>query len=135
MRWQAVVMLAVALGGVSSVAHAAGDAAAGERVFARCKQCHTLESGKNRVGPSLAGVVGRPAGSVPGFNYSPDYPAAGAKGLSWTEETIAKYLANPRQFIADFLGKPDAKSRMAFSVSNAKDRDDVAAYLKRAPSQ
>ena len=111
----------------------AADPAAGEKVFARCKQCHTLEPGKNRVGPSLAGVFGRKAGVVVGFNYSAEYPAAGAKGLAWNEEALDKYLANPRKFLVEYLGKPDAKTRMVFMLPKADERENIIAYLKQNP--
>ncbi|MEN9932628.1 MAG: hypothetical protein RIS17_1201, partial [Pseudomonadota bacterium] len=56
--------------GEVSLASLTGDASKGERVFAQCKACHVAEPGVNRVGPSLHGVIGRKAGTVPGFNYS-----------------------------------------------------------------
>ncbi|HJS30506.1 MAG TPA: c-type cytochrome [Alphaproteobacteria bacterium] len=111
----------------------AADPAAGEKVFARCKQCHTLEPGKNKVGPSLAGVFGRKAGEVAGFNYSAEYPAAGEKGLSWNEEALDKYLANPRKFLVEYLGKPDAKTRMVFMLPKADERANIIAYLRQNP--
>ena len=111
----------------------AADPAAGEKVFARCKQCHTLEPGKNKVGPSLAGVFGRKAGEVAGFNYSAEYPAAGAKGLAWNEEALDKYLANPRKFLVEYLGKPDAKTRMVFMLPKADERANIIAYLRQNP--
>lgn len=60
---------APAAGGVT-LAGLTGDAANGQKIFGQCRTCHVVEPGVNRVGPSLHGVVGRTAGSVPGFNYS-----------------------------------------------------------------
>jgi cytochrome c len=128
-------ILVVALLTIAAGARAEGDAAAGAKVFARCMQCHTLEPGKNRVGPSLAGVFGRAPGAVEGFNYSPEYREAAAKGLRWSEDALVKYLENPRRFLADFLGQPTAKTRMAFTLPKAEERQNVVAYLKQAASK
>lgn len=59
-----------ALAAFSSPALADGDAAKGKKVYNKCKACHTLEEGKNKAGPSLAGVIGRAAAAVDGFKYS-----------------------------------------------------------------
>src|SRR3546814_19111837 len=71
------------LAGMSGAALADGDAAAGKKVFNKCKVCHSLEAGENKIGPSLAGVVGRAAGTVEGFKYS---DALSGAGLTRTEE-------------------------------------------------
>jgi cytochrome c2 len=61
----------------SSAALAAGDRAAGQEFFAKhCTPCHSTEAGVNKIGPSLAGVVGRKSGSAPGYNYSAALKAA-----------------------------------------------------------
>ena len=61
-------------------AHAAGDAAAGEKVFAQCKACHENEKGVSKVGPTLKGVVGRKAASVEGYKYSAAMTKKGEPG-------------------------------------------------------
>jgi cytochrome c len=72
----------------------AQDAAAGEKVFAVCKACHQIgETAKNVVGPVLNGLIGRPAGSYPGFNYS---DANKNSGLTWDEATFRDYIKDPR---------------------------------------
>ncbi|MBV9289199.1 MAG: c-type cytochrome, partial [Hyphomicrobiales bacterium] len=82
--------LVVSAGGAS-----AQDAAAGAKVFGICKVCHQIgESAKNFVGPELNGVVGRKAGTVPGYNYS---DANKNSGLVWDEETLKAYLKNPKE--------------------------------------
>ena len=85
------VMLAVA--GFDPQAQAA-DPAAGKSVFnSVCGICHSVQPGKNMVGPSLAGVVGRKTGEVPGFHYSPANQGA---NITWDEATLDKYLQSPR---------------------------------------
>ena len=71
---------------------AAQDAKAGEKAFVQCKACHSVVKGQNRIGPSLAGVVGRKSASVAGFSYS---AAMKAKGVSWTEANLDTYLTKP----------------------------------------
>src|ERR1700752_4027736 len=72
----------------------AGDTAAGEIVFKKCMVCHAIGPGAvNKVGPELNGVIGRKAGSVPGYNYS---QANQTSGIVWDETTFTKYIADPR---------------------------------------
>lgn len=99
-----------------------GDPAAGEKIFLQCKACHVLEEGVNRVGPSLHGIIGRPAGQVPGYNYS---PANKNSGLTWTEEQLFTYLEAPQKTIPG--------TKMAFAgLKQPQDRANVIAYLKTA---
>lgn len=96
-----------------------GDAAAGEQVFAQCAACHVVEPGVNRTGPSLAGIVGREAGSVEGYNYT---EANANSGITWTPEKMFQYLENPARVIPG--------TKMAFAgLPEAQDRADVIAYL------
>lgn len=114
----AIVAGALALS--SSVALAQGDAAHGEKVFNQCKACHAVDEAKNKVGPHLVGVFGREAGSVEGFKYS---DAMKESGITWNEETIAAYLADPRGYIKG--------NRMAFAgLKKEEDIADLIAYLK-----
>ena len=118
----AAVSVAVAVAALAGSAHAAGDAAKGEKVFSKCKACHTTEAGKNRVGPSLAGLFGRTSGSVAGFNYSDAMKSA---AVVWSDDTLSKYLENPKAFVPG--------NKMAFpGLKTPEDRDDVIAYLKQA---
>jgi cytochrome c len=97
-----------------------GDAAKGEKVFGQCKTCHVAEKGVNRVGPSLFGLVGRTAGSIEGFKYS---PANKNSGIVWTEEKLFEYLESPQKVVKG--------TYMAFAgLKNPQDRADVIAYLK-----
>lgn len=112
----------VAIALLVAPAFAAGDTAKGEKVFAKCKACHTTEAGKNRVGPTLAGVFGRTAGTVEGFKFS---DAMKGSGIVWSDETIAQYLEAPKTFIPG--------NKMAFpGLKQPADRDDVIAFLKQA---
>jgi cytochrome c len=102
----------------------AADAAHGEQVFNKCKQCHTLEEGKKRIGPSLAGVVGRPAGSVDGYRYSQAMIEFGESGKVWDEALLDSYLEKPREVVA--------KTKMIFAgLKEPADRADVIAYLQQ----
>jgi cytochrome c len=73
---------------------AAGDAAAGRTLFNQCRACHQIgHDAQNSVGPVLNGVVGRKAGSYPGYNYS---DANKGSGLTWDDATLDEYLKDPR---------------------------------------
>jgi len=97
-----------------------GDAAAGKRTFAQCRSCHVTDPGINRTGPTLAGIIGAPAGAVEGYNYT---PANAESGITWTEEQMYVYLENPRRTIPG--------TKMAFpGLRDAQQRADVVAYLK-----
>ena len=96
-----------------------GDAVAGQRVFLQCQSCHAIQPGANRLGPTLHGVVGRPAGSVSGFNYS---QANRSAGITWTPEKLFQYLENPRRVVPG--------TTMAFAgIGDGQRRADVIAYL------
>lgn len=101
-------------------AQLSGDLARGQRIFAQCATCHSLDQGVNRVGPSLHGIIGRPAGQVPGFRYS---EANRNSGITWTEQELFTYLENPRARIPGTI--------MAFvGLRNPQQRADVIAYIK-----
>lgn len=114
----------------------AGDAAAGETTFARCKSCHMIVSPGGdvvvkggRTGPNLWGIMGRTAGTVDGFRYGPSLVAAGDAGLVWDEASLAEYVTDPRAYLRARLDDPKAKSRMAFKLRRGG--ADVAAFLAR----
>ena len=103
-------------------AFAEGDAARGEAHFKECAACHKLAAGTNEVGPSLHGIFSRKAGEITDFRYS---PAMKRSGVSWTPETLDKYLADPQAFIP--------ANRMPYAgMSNATERADLIAYLQKA---
>ena len=108
----------------------AGDVGNGEAIYKkRCKACHTIEAGKNKIGPSLFGVVGRQAGTVPKFKYSKSYVEAGEGGLNWTEEKIIEYLGNPKKYMRSVTGDKKAKTKMVFKLKKEAERQDVTAYI------
>jgi cytochrome c len=100
----------------------AADLVHGKAVFAKCAACHALHAGGDLIGPSLKGVVGRRAGAVRGYDYS---PAMKHSGETWDPETLNAYLAFPRALIP--------RSRMAFQgLDDPQDRGDLIAYLRTA---
>jgi len=117
-----IAIVATALSAPAALAQSPGNPDAGKLVFLQCKGCHSLDPGKNGIGPSLHGVFGRKAGTEAGYNYS---PAMKNSGVSWDDDTLFKYLANPKAFVPGdkmpFPGLPDAQKR-----------SDVIAYLKQA---
>lgn len=116
-------LIALALGASISAATPAlaGDAKAGQTLYkAKCAMCHgdTAKSA-NGIGPRLFGVIGRKAGTVPGYAYS---PAMKASGVVWSADAVKRYLANPQAMVRG--------NKMPFApMTAAADRDNVAAYL------
>lgn len=103
----------------TTLAQFGGDAAVGQGVFAQCQACHSVAPGANRLGPTLNGVVGRPAGGVPGFNYS---QATRRSGIVWTPEKLFQYLESPRRVVPG--------TSMAFAgIGDGRRRADLIAYL------
>lgn len=68
-------------------------------MFKECAACHAVEAGKNKIGPSLFGVVGAKAGHVDGFRYSAPLKEKAAAGLVWTEETLITFVNAPKELI------------------------------------
>lgn len=97
------------------------DVEEGQKTFKRvCFSCHAAEAGKNKIGPSLFGVVGRESAEVPGFKFS---QAAEKSDVTWTEENLDKYLTDPKKFMPG--------NKMAFTgIKKAEERRQVIAYLK-----
>jgi cytochrome c len=119
-RMRRTVIAGLLLAG-SATAALAADPADGEKIFkTQCAICHAVVAGENRIGPTLFGVVGRTAGSVPGFNYTADHKKL---GVTWDAATLDKYLTNPRAMV------PDTSMLYAGLKDDAK-RADLVAYLE-----
>jgi cytochrome c len=118
------ILTITAITALAGPALADGDAAAGEKVFRKCKACHSVEEGANKVGPNLYHVIGRTPGSEAGFNYSKGMTAYGEAGHVWDEATLSAYLEKPKDVVAG--------TKMAFvGLKKEAERDDVIAYLKQ----
>ncbi len=102
-----------------TLASIAGDAARGQRVFGQCRACHAIVPGQNLIGPSLHGVVGRQAGSVAGYAYS---PANQTSNMIWDSATLFTYLEAPT------TAMPGTK--MAYALRDPQQRADVISYLE-----
>ena len=120
MQWKAAVAAAVAVAALAPAARAEGDAKAGEAVFKKnCAVCHTTEPDKNKIGPSLHGIVGRHSATVPNFQYSEAMKKA---DKTWDEKTLETYLANPRDFVPN--------TKMVFlGLKSEADRQNLVAFL------
>jgi cytochrome c len=119
---RARALLAVALT-MPAMLHASqtwsADAVRGQDLYeSRCGACHSIDA--NRVGPAHKGVVGRKAGSVADYDYS---PAVKASGIIWTEQTLDRWLSDPEKTVPG--------QKMNYSVPDEQDRLDVIAYLKK----
>ena len=117
-----------AFAGFSAPTLAAGDPSHGEQVFHKCMACHSVEEGKNKVGPSLYDVVGRTPGTLDSYHYSSAMKAYGEDGHVWNTDTLMTYLQNPRKVVKG--------TKMTFvGLPKEQDREDVIAYLKQASGQ
>jgi cytochrome c len=95
----------------------------GQELFQkRCSGCHSLDAAK--VGPPLRGVLGRPAGKAPGFNYS---DALKNSQFTWDESTLTKWLQEPDSVVPD--------NDMPFRLENSEERAAIVAYLKQLPAK
>jgi cytochrome c len=97
---------------------AAADAKRGEAVYARCLACHAVEY--DRTGPRHCGLIGRRAGTVPGFAYS---EAMKRSGITWNAKTLDRFIANPLKTVPGTSMGYDG-------VKDAKERADLIAYLE-----
>lgn len=100
------------------------DMDAGHFEFDRtCRSCHSLKQGEVLQGPSLAGVIGRRAGSLPEFNYS---AAMRDSRLIWTEDTLDTYLASPFMMLGSGI------NMTVHGIRDEKQRADLIEYLRHA---
>ncbi len=119
-----IVLMVAGMMGASAVALAAGDPVAGKKAFRICATCHTTVPRMMKIGPSLAGVIGRVPGTDPVYPYSPAMKAYGRGGVVWNEETLFAYLEAPAKTVKG--------TRMSFSgLPDPQQRIDIIAYLKQ----
>ena len=105
---------------IFSIANAA-DPVNGKKVFKKCAACHSLQEGKNKIGPPLYNLLGRKAGSVEGYKYS---KAMKNSGVVWDEESLDKFLTKPRKFIK--------RTKMSFRGIKKKSlRDALISFFKQ----
>lgn len=116
-----LILLALAAPALGASPSPKGDSTHGQQIFARCAACHTLGQNGGKMGPSLNGVVGRKAGSVAGYAYS---PAMKASGLKWDVPTLARFLQAPSKTVPG--------TKMFFpGLPNPQDGADLTAYLQQ----
>jgi cytochrome c len=127
-----VTRLAVGPGAVAALllallSSARADSERGKVVFQRCYACHSVEDGESALpGPNLRDVLGRRAGAVPGFEYSPALIELGAKRrLVWTRKALDAFLADPQLFV------PGTSMSMP-PLRGPAERRDLIDYLERA---
>jgi cytochrome c len=123
MNFRPALVAAVLLLAAPPAARAEGDAASGEKIFRKCRACHTLAAEeKHKIGPNLHGLFQRKSGAAEGFRYSKAMKEA---GLDWNEASLDKYLSSPKDAIPG--------NKMAFAgLKKPEERADVIAYLKAA---
>lgn len=113
---------AIAAGLLLAGAAQAGDAGGGKLLFDKtCANCHSIEAGINKVGPTLFDIVDRPIASVQGYDYSKKMRAVRGQWKVWDQKHLDLYLTHPRGVLHGV--------KMYFAVPDAKDRADVIAYL------
>jgi len=122
-RKMATAMAVLAVTGFAGSAFAEGDAAAGEKIFRKCKACHTIGDGaKNKVGPMLNGIVGNEIASVEKFKYSKAFRAKKDEGFVWTEAELDAFLTKPKKYLPG--------TKMSFGgLKKEQQRADIIAYL------
>jgi len=123
MRKLTIALLALLALPAAAQAQTVGDAAAGEKAFAKCKACHVADAETNRVGPHLKGLIGRNVASVENYKYSEAMLEFAKANPVWTEELFLQYIENPKAMVP--------KTKMVYPGSKKEDeRADLLAFLK-----
>jgi len=86
-----------------------------------CRTCHSFKPDDNRLGPTLHGIVGRKAGSIEGFAFSPSMKGS---GITWDDANLDKFIANPNQVVSGNKMQPFG------GVADAGERKKIVDYLK-----
>ncbi len=92
----------------------------------KCRACHDFGT-KNKMGPGLKGIVGRKAGTFPGYKYSDSLKNA---NWVWDEEHLRKWMHNSKKAIKEFTGNPKAKTKMGKQNVKGAKADKIFAFLK-----
>ena len=119
------IAIAAAITATSGSAMAAGDA---PKAWKKCKACHSMEEGKQKIGPSLHGIFGRKAGTVEGFTK---YKAMKGANFTWDEANLDAWITDQKKFLKankDIVGGP--RTSMSAKIKKEKDRKAIIAYLK-----
>ena len=119
----------MAFGIAAAIAATTGTAIAGDapKAWKKCKSCHSIEPGKHKIGPSLAGVMGRQAGTAEGFTK---YKAMKGASFTWDAEKMDAWITDQKKFLkanADIVGGP--KTSMSAKIKKEKDRKAIIEYL------
>ncbi len=121
-----VAALAAGVGLVGTTAAVVAQGNSGDLELAfngHCRECHAFDKGDNRLGPTLFGVIGRKAGTVPGFSYSDSLKSS---GITWDEKTLDKWITNPNAVV------PGNNMGAIFSgLADAGERAKIIAFLKQ----
>jgi len=122
-RLLAAVCAACVIGASSAAAQSAGNAEKGRAAFVKqCALCHTVGKDEpNLFGPNLHGIVGRKAGTAPGYRYSPAFQAT--VSWDWSPDVLGAWITQPRAMI------PGSFMALFFQGASDRDRDDILAYL------
>ena len=122
MKKTAALLLALL---VQSAAHAEGDPQAGEALFRKtCAGCHAIgRAAQHSFGPQLNGVLGRTAGTSPGYKYSEELQAS---GIVWSEATVGQFVADPGELV------PGTRMRL-WGVSDPQKIADLLTFLRANP--
>ncbi len=119
MKWTQTAIIGV-IAAVAAGSAQAADLDAGKKIFRQCMACHSFQEGKNGVGPSLYGLVGRPSATVEGFRYSEAMKNA---NLVWSKDNLERYLRDPGGTL------PGVK--MVFKgLTKQSDIDNVLAFIQ-----
>ena len=115
-------LMLFAISGLFSAGVAHADVKRGEKLFEECRACHAVERGVNGVGPDLHGILGRRAGALEDFRYS---PALKKSGITWSRQNLDAYVLDPQKAVP--------ANRMPYAgMPEARDRADLLDYLQQA---
>jgi cytochrome c len=120
MRYLMGLATLVAAGLAANAAWAEGDPALGKAAFNKCAACHSIKPGENKIGPTMHGIVGRPAHSIEGFSYSEPMKAY---NVTWDAATLDHYLTDPR-------GTVPGTKMIFVGLKKDDERANVIAYLE-----